>query len=95
MGKKGENGLSLTDVPICEVEEHPMIKTCSEKERGILEAHIRGVDALEVDEMSGARRLVFAQQRRLYAIPLLGLQLMDKHERILIFPTVNFRFCVG
>ncbi|WP_439582412.1 hypothetical protein [Dyadobacter bucti] len=63
----------MTDLPICQVEEDPMIKTGSEKERGILEAHIRGVDALKVDEMSGARRLVFAQQRQLYAIPLLGL----------------------
>ncbi len=56
----GENGSAMTDLPIGQIQKHPMIKTGREGERAILEAHIRGLDALQVDKMSSDNRLTFA-----------------------------------
>ena len=59
----GENGSAMTDLPIGQVQKHPMIKTGREKDRAILEAHVRGLDALQVDKMSSDNRLTFALEQ--------------------------------
>lgn len=59
----GENGSAMTDLPIGQVQKHPMIKTGRERDRSILEAHVRGLDALQVDKMSSANRLTFALEQ--------------------------------
>ena len=59
----GENGSAMTDLPIGQVQKHPMIKTGRERDRAILEAHVRGLDALQVDKMSSANRLTFALEQ--------------------------------
>ena len=59
----GENGSAMTDLPIGQVQRHPMIKTGRERDRAILEAHVRGVDALQVDKMSSDNRLTFALEQ--------------------------------
>ncbi|GAB3953431.1 flavin monoamine oxidase family protein [Spirosoma harenae] len=56
---KGESGSAMTDLSIGQVEDHPMIKTGRERGRGILEAHVRGLDALPIDKLSSANRLTF------------------------------------
>ena len=55
----GENGSAMTDLPIGQVQKHPMIKTGKEGERAILEGHARGQDALQLDKMSNDKRLKF------------------------------------
>ena len=59
----GENGSAMTDLPIGQVQKHPMIKTGRERDRAILEAHVRGLNALQVDKMSSANRLTFALEQ--------------------------------
>ena len=59
----GENGSAMTDLPIGQVQKHPMIKTGRERDRAILEAHVRGLDALQVDKMSSDNRLTFALEQ--------------------------------
>ncbi|WP_028523187.1 flavin monoamine oxidase family protein [Runella limosa] len=61
--KNGENGYAMTDLPIGQVEEHPMVKTGKERDRAILEAHVRGLDALQVDKMSSENRLTFVLEQ--------------------------------
>ena len=53
----------MTDLPIGQVQRHPIIKTGRERDRAILEAHVRGVDALQVDKMSSDNRLTFALEQ--------------------------------
>jgi monoamine oxidase len=59
----GENGSAMTDLAIGQVQKHPMIKTGREKERAILEAHVRGQDALLIDKMSNDKRLTFTLEQ--------------------------------
>ncbi len=59
----GDNGSAMTDLPIGQVQKHPMIKTGRERDRAILEAHVRGLDALQVDSMSSDYRLKFTLEQ--------------------------------
>jgi len=59
----GENGSAMTDLPIGQVQTHPMIKTGREGTRAILEGHARGQDALQLDNMSNANRLKFTLEQ--------------------------------
>ena len=59
----GENGSAMTDLPIGQVQKHPMIKTGKEGERAILEGHARGQDALQLDKMSNDNRLKFTLEQ--------------------------------
>ncbi len=59
----GENGSAMTDLPIGQVQKHPMIKTGKEGERAILEGHARGEDALQLDRMSNDDRLKFTLEQ--------------------------------
>jgi monoamine oxidase len=59
----GENGSAMTDLPIGQVQTHPMIKTGREGTRAILESHARGQDALQLDRMSNTNRLKFALEQ--------------------------------
>lgn len=59
----GENGSAMTDLPIGQVQKHPMIKTGREGDRAILEAHVRGQDALQLDKMSNDNRLKFTLEQ--------------------------------
>ena len=59
----GENGSAMTDLPIGQVQKHPMIKTGKEGERAILEGHARGQDALQLDKMSNDDRLKFTLEQ--------------------------------
>jgi monoamine oxidase len=60
---KGENGSAMTDLPIGQVQTHPMIKTGRERTRAILESHARGEDALRLDKMSNDDRLKFSLEQ--------------------------------
>jgi len=59
----GENGSAMTDLPIGQVQKHPMIKTGREGDRAILEGHARGQDALQLDKMSNDNRLKFTLEK--------------------------------
>lgn len=59
----GENGSAMTDLPIGQVQTHPMIKTGREGNSAILESHARGQDALRLDKMSNDNRLKFTLEQ--------------------------------
>lgn len=59
----GENGSAMTDLPIGQVQTHPMIKTGREGTRAILESHARGQEALQLDRMSNTNRLKFVLEQ--------------------------------
>jgi len=52
-------GRAMTDLPIAQVQEHPIIRTGAEEGRSILEAHVRGDAALTIDAMAEHDRLRF------------------------------------
>ncbi|PZR19495.1 MAG: hypothetical protein DI538_31110 [Azospira oryzae] len=59
----GENGSAMTDLPIGQVQTHPIIKTGREGNSAILESHARGEDALRLDKMSNDNRLKFTLEQ--------------------------------
>lgn len=56
---EGHFGGACTDLPIQFVTEHPFLRA-ADQQRGILECHIKGEQALKVDAMSPDQRLDFA-----------------------------------
>lgn len=68
----GENGSAMTDLPIGQIQKHPMIKTGKEGERAILEGHARGQDALQLDKMSNDKRQKFTLEQMSKVHPTLS-----------------------
>jgi len=58
--REGVTGGAMTDLPIGQVQEHPIIRTGAEGGRAILEAHTRGDAASALDAMPEDARLRFA-----------------------------------
>jgi len=56
---EGVTGGAYTDLPIGQVQEHPIFRTGAEGGRAILEAHVRGDAAPELDAMAEGERLRF------------------------------------
>jgi len=57
--REGVAGGAMTDLPIGQVQEQPIVRTGAEGERGILEAHARRDAALALDAMTEEDRLRF------------------------------------
>jgi monoamine oxidase len=58
----GESGGGNTDLPIRLPAEHPYVRPADAGPRGILEAHIRGVESVPVGALSLDRQLAFAAE---------------------------------
>jgi monoamine oxidase len=60
---EGVTGGAMTDLPIGQVQEHPILRTGAEGDRALLEAHVRGDAAPALDDMTedGRLRFVLAQ----------------------------------
>jgi len=56
---EGVPGGAMTDLPIGQVQEHPIFRTGAEGDRGLLEAHARGDAALALDAMADDDRQRF------------------------------------
>ena len=56
---EGVTGGAMTDLPIGQVQEHPIFRTAAEGDRAIIEAHVRGGAAPELDGMREDDRLRF------------------------------------
>lgn len=56
---EGVTGGAFTDLPIGQVQEHPIFRTGMEGDRAILEAHVRGDTAPALDAMNEDERLRF------------------------------------
>ena len=56
---EGVTGGAMTDLPIGQVQEHPIFRTGAEGRRALLEAHVRGDAALALDAMAEDDRLRF------------------------------------
>ena len=56
---EGVTGGALTDLPIGQVQEHPIFRTGAEGDRTLLEAHVRGDVAPVLDAMAEDERLRF------------------------------------
>ncbi len=56
---RGVAGGAMTDLPIGQVQEHPIFRTDAEGERALLEAHARGDAAAALDAMTEHDRLRF------------------------------------
>jgi len=56
---EGVSGGAMTDLPIGQVQEHPILPIGTEGERALLEAHARGDAAVALDAMSEDQRLRF------------------------------------
>ncbi|HZF08615.1 MAG TPA: FAD-dependent oxidoreductase [Thermoanaerobaculia bacterium] len=56
----GENGNSITDLPIKLVSEQPIDRPADQGPRSVLESHIRGVEAIPVSAMDEDKQIAFA-----------------------------------
>ncbi len=59
---EGVTGAAYTDLPIGQVQEHPLIRMGTEGERTLLEAHARDDAALALDRIPETDRLAFVLQ---------------------------------
>jgi monoamine oxidase len=66
---EGVTGGAMTDLPIGQVQEHPIFSSGAEGHRAILEAHVRGDGAVVLDVMSEDDRLrfVLAEMEKVHA----------------------------
>jgi len=66
--REGVTGGALTDLPIGQVQEHPIFHTGAEGGRAILEAHVRGDVASELDAMTEDEcfRFVLAEMEKVH-----------------------------
>ncbi len=69
----GVDGNAYTDLPIMQVQEHPIFREEAGK-RGILEAHIRGPRAQEVDSLEEGARIRFVLEEMERVHPGFGRQ---------------------
>ncbi|MGH9863311.1 MAG: flavin monoamine oxidase family protein [Candidatus Acidiferrales bacterium] len=61
--EEGVNGGAYTDLPIMQVQEHPLFPLEGPESRGVLEAHVRGPQALPLAGLSEHERIRFVLEQ--------------------------------